>query len=185
MAAVGSSCVRGLLLAGRLDEADQAAQRYREHCQDTPGPGEVITSSMFGHVAKSRGQVRTAARWFRQVLAADTGGWEFAVLCDLPGVLGMAGEATSARQALMEELPQAARRVERRRGARRGPRRGAPTMSPSRWLLDGAEAPAAATGATSGAGGPVSAAICSAPGRTLVVTGLMPACRVSVRISPD
>ncbi|MGH3972100.1 MAG: hypothetical protein ACRDS9_02055 [Pseudonocardiaceae bacterium] len=101
-AIVGSSWVRGLLLAGLLDQADQAAQRYRKHCQDTPGPGEVITSSMFAHVAKSRGQVKTAARWFRQVLAADTGGWQFTVLCDLPGVLGMAGEAASARQALVE-----------------------------------------------------------------------------------
>lgn len=58
-------------------------------------------------------------------------------------------------------------------------------MLPSRRRLDGADAPAATTGATSGAGGPVSAAICSAPGRTRVVTGLMPAWRVNVRISPD
>ena len=101
-AIVGSSWVRGLLLAGLLDQADQAAQRYRQHCQDTPGPGEVITSSMFAHVAEARGHVKTAARWFRQVLAADTGGWQFTVLCDLPGVLGMAGEAASARQAFVE-----------------------------------------------------------------------------------
>jgi DNA-binding NarL/FixJ family response regulator len=101
-AIVGSSWVRGLLLAGLLDQADQAAQRYRKHCQDTPGPGEVITSSMFAHVAEARGHVKTAARWFRQVLAADTGGWQFTVLCDLPGVLGMAGEAASARQAFVE-----------------------------------------------------------------------------------
>ncbi|MGH3962176.1 MAG: LuxR C-terminal-related transcriptional regulator [Pseudonocardiaceae bacterium] len=103
-AVVGSSWVRGLLLAGLLDQAEDAAQRYRERCQDTPGPGDVITSFMCGKVAKSRGQVQTAARLFRQSLAgvrgADTGGWAFQLLVNLTGTLGMAGNATSAREAL-------------------------------------------------------------------------------------
>jgi DNA-binding CsgD family transcriptional regulator len=102
-AVVGSSWVRGLLLAGLLDQADHAARRYRERCQDTPGIGDVITSAMCAAVAQSRGQVKTAARWFRQSLAglgsADTAGWAFTLLFDLPGALGMAGDATSARQA--------------------------------------------------------------------------------------
>jgi DNA-binding NarL/FixJ family response regulator len=106
-ATVGSSWVRGLLLAGRLDQAEQAAQRYREHCQDTPGPGAVTTSAMCGQVAKCRGQVKTAARWFRQSVAGteDTGIWAFTLLVDLPGVLGMAGDAATARQAFAEMTP--------------------------------------------------------------------------------
>jgi DNA-binding NarL/FixJ family response regulator len=98
--------LRGLVLAGLLDRADQPARRYRERCQDTPGPAEVITSLMCATVAKSRGQVKTAARWYRQVIAAiqgaDPGGWSFVGLMGLTGALGMAGDATSARQALVE-----------------------------------------------------------------------------------
>jgi len=100
-AAIGSSWVRGLLLAGLIDQAEQAVQRYRERCQDTPGPGELITSTMCGAVAQARGLVKTAARWFRQVLAGN-GNWSFSLLTDLPGVLGMAGKASLARQALEE-----------------------------------------------------------------------------------
>jgi len=98
--------LRGLLLVGLLDRADQAARRYRERCQDTPGPGEVMTSFMCAGVAISRGQVQTAARWYRQAIAGihgrDPGGWSFAGLVGLTGTLGMAGEATSARQAFVE-----------------------------------------------------------------------------------
>ncbi|MGH3549404.1 MAG: LuxR C-terminal-related transcriptional regulator [Pseudonocardiaceae bacterium] len=100
-AIIGSAWVRGLLLAGLIGQAERTAQRYREHCQDTPGPGELITSTMCGAVAQSRGQVKTAARWFRQVLAGN-GNWSSTLLTDLPGVLGMAGEATLARRALKE-----------------------------------------------------------------------------------
>jgi hypothetical protein len=86
--------LRGLLLAGLLDRADQAARHYRERCQDTPGPGEVMTSLMCGEVAMSRGQVRTAARWYRQAIAAshgaDLGGMSFYGLAGLTGALGMA-----------------------------------------------------------------------------------------------
>lgn len=57
-AIVGSSWVRGLLLAGLLDQADRAARRYREHCQDTPGPGDVTTSAVCGQVAKSADRSR-------------------------------------------------------------------------------------------------------------------------------
>jgi DNA-binding NarL/FixJ family response regulator len=103
-AIVGSSWVRGLLLAGLLDQAEHAARRYRERCQDTPGIGDVITSAMCAAVAQSRGQVKAAARWFRQSLTGQ-GGTDiafsaFTLLFDLPGALGMDGDATSARQAL-------------------------------------------------------------------------------------
>lgn len=98
--------VRGLVLAGLLDQADQTARRYRERCQDTAGPGDMITSLMCAHVASSRGQVKTSARWYRQAIAAlhgaDPGGSSFSALVSLTGALGMAGDAPSARQALME-----------------------------------------------------------------------------------
>ncbi|HWR47335.1 MAG TPA: AAA family ATPase, partial [Pseudonocardiaceae bacterium] len=64
--------VRGLLLAGLLDQAEQVARRYRERCQDTPGPANVTTSVICATVAASRGQVQTAARWTRQAIAALT-----------------------------------------------------------------------------------------------------------------
>ncbi|MGH3974653.1 MAG: helix-turn-helix transcriptional regulator, partial [Pseudonocardiaceae bacterium] len=106
-AIVAMPWVRGLLLAGLLDRADQATRRYRERCQDTPGPGNMITSSMCAHVAISRGQVRTAARWLRQAMASiqnrGTGPsvWVF-LLVGLPSAFGMAGDAITARQVLAE-----------------------------------------------------------------------------------
>lgn len=48
--------LRGLLLAGLLDRADQAARRYHERCQDTPGPAAAMTNAMCGTVATSRGR---------------------------------------------------------------------------------------------------------------------------------
>ena len=96
-AVIGSSWVRGLLLAGRLDQAEHAARRYRERCQDTAGIGDMITSALCAAVAQSRGRVKTAARWFRQCLAGH--GTAFTLLFDLPGALGMGGDATSARPA--------------------------------------------------------------------------------------
>ncbi|MGH3933927.1 MAG: helix-turn-helix transcriptional regulator [Pseudonocardiaceae bacterium] len=96
--------LRALLLAGLLDRADHVLRRYREHCQDTPGHLNVLTSFMCAEVAISRGQIRTAQRWYRQAIAAipgmDPGGWSFSTLPGLVSVLGMAGDATTARQAL-------------------------------------------------------------------------------------
>jgi ATP/maltotriose-dependent transcriptional regulator MalT len=104
--AVRSLWLRGLLLAGLLDRADQVARQYREHYQHTPGSTEVITSAMYAAMATSRGQVQTAARWYRQVIAAtqgaDPGGWSFRALVFLTGALAMAGDVTSARQTLVE-----------------------------------------------------------------------------------
>jgi DNA-binding NarL/FixJ family response regulator len=99
--------LRGLLLASLLDRADQTAQWYRERCPDPPGPpADVFTSLMSAAVASFRGQVQTAARWYRQAIAAthgaDRGGWSFIGLVGLTGALGMAGDATAARQALGE-----------------------------------------------------------------------------------
>jgi DNA-binding CsgD family transcriptional regulator len=103
---VASMWLWGLVLAGLLDRADQVARRYRERCQDTPGLGEVLTSLMCAAVAMSRGQVRTAARWYRQAIAAiqgaDPGGVSFDGLVGLTSALGMAGDVTQARQALVE-----------------------------------------------------------------------------------
>ncbi len=101
-AVVVFSCLRGLLQAGLLDQADQTARHYRKRCQDTPGFGEVITSLMSAAVAAARGQVRTAARWYRQAIAAlhgtEPNGPSFSGLVGLTSALGMAGDATSARQ---------------------------------------------------------------------------------------
>jgi DNA-binding NarL/FixJ family response regulator len=98
--------LQGLLLAGLLDRADQTARRHRKLCQDTPGTAEVITSCMCADVAISRGQVKTAARWYRQAIAAlhgaDPGGYSFGGLVGLTGALGMAGDATWARQTFVE-----------------------------------------------------------------------------------
>jgi len=98
--------LRGLLLAGLLDRAEQAARRYRERCQATPGAAEITTSYMCAAVAMSSGQVRTAQRWFRQAIAAlqgaDPGGWSFHGLVFLTGALGMAGDAAAARQAMAD-----------------------------------------------------------------------------------
>jgi len=103
---VAFSWLQGLLLGGLLDRADQLAQHYRERCQDTPGFGEVITSLGYADVATYRGQVRTAARWYRQAIAAihgtDPNGLSFHGLVFLTHALGMVGDATSARQALVE-----------------------------------------------------------------------------------
>jgi DNA-binding NarL/FixJ family response regulator len=98
--------LRGLLLAGLLDPADQAARRYRERCQDTPGPADMITRLMYAEAAVSRGQVRTAARQYRQAIAAihgaDPGKLSLSGLVGLAGALGMAGDATSAHQTVVE-----------------------------------------------------------------------------------
>ncbi len=95
--------LRGFLLAGVLDRAEDTARRYRERCQDTPGPADVVTRFMCAEVARSHGQVKTAARWCRQVIAgihgADFGGVSFLALVSLTSTLGMAGDATSARAA--------------------------------------------------------------------------------------
>ncbi len=103
---VAFSWLQGLLLAGLLDRADQVAQHYRERCQDTPGLGEVVTSLMCGDVAMCRGQVRTAARWNRQAIAAihgtDPNGLSFHGLVGLTSVLGMAGGVTTVRHTLAE-----------------------------------------------------------------------------------
>jgi DNA-binding CsgD family transcriptional regulator len=94
--------LRALLLGGLMDQAEHAAKRYRERCQDIPGPGVVMTCFMSGEVAKYRGQVRTAVRWLRQAIAgsqiADPGGWSFHALVALTSALGMTGEAALARQ---------------------------------------------------------------------------------------
>ncbi len=98
--------LRALLLGGLLNRADDTSRRYRERCQDTPGPGDVMTSLICAEVAKSRGQVRSTVRWLRQAIAglqgADPGGWSYHMLAALTSALGMAGDATAAHQAFSD-----------------------------------------------------------------------------------
>ena len=106
-AIVGSSWVRGLLLAGLLDRADDASRQYRERCEGATGIAYLVTSAMCGAVARARGQIRTAVRLFGQSLAAgaDTGVQAFTLPVDLPGALGTAGDVTSARDAVRRMSP--------------------------------------------------------------------------------
>ncbi|HEX6401753.1 MAG TPA: LuxR C-terminal-related transcriptional regulator [Pseudonocardiaceae bacterium] len=103
---VGYTWLWALLLGGLLDRAEHIARRYRERCQGTSGPGQVMISLMWAEVAIFRGQVEIAARWYRQVVAAtygaDPANWSFRGLMGLTGALGMTGDATIARQALTE-----------------------------------------------------------------------------------
>jgi DNA-binding NarL/FixJ family response regulator len=61
---------------------------------------------MCAKVAMFRGQTKTAARWYRQAIATihdgDPGGISFYLFVGLTGALGMAGDATAARQTLAE-----------------------------------------------------------------------------------
>ncbi|MDQ3765097.1 MAG: helix-turn-helix transcriptional regulator, partial [Actinomycetota bacterium] len=106
VAIVAFRWVRGLHLAGLLDRAEQAARRYRERCQDTTGPADMITRLMCAEADLFRGQVHTAARRFRQAIAAihgaDPGILSRIGLVGLAGALGMAGDATSARQTIVK-----------------------------------------------------------------------------------
>lgn len=96
--------MRGLVLAGLLDQAEHTARRYRQRFQDTRG--NLLSILWSSELARSRGQVKTAARGFRQVIAgcqgADAGGFWFTALMFLNGALGMAGEAAAAREVLVE-----------------------------------------------------------------------------------
>jgi DNA-binding NarL/FixJ family response regulator len=98
--------LRGCLLAGLLDRADQVARRYRERCQDTAGPADTIIRLMYAEADLFRGQVRTAARQYRQAIAAihgaDPGKLSLNGLMGLATALGMAGDATSAHHTVVE-----------------------------------------------------------------------------------
>jgi DNA-binding NarL/FixJ family response regulator len=102
---IGSSWVHGLLLAGLLDAAEEAARRYRKCCEGTTGFGYGVVCAMCGAVAQARGQVRTAARWFGEALAASVPAFTLPV--DPHGALGMAGDAASARDAWRRMAPAA------------------------------------------------------------------------------
>ncbi|QFZ20873.1 helix-turn-helix transcriptional regulator [Saccharothrix syringae] len=98
---------RGLLLAGLPDQADLVARRFRGSCTDSPArPVDVVTSFMAAESATFRGQVETAARRYRQAVAArhgtDSNGWSFTGLVGLAIALGMRGEPVPARRALLE-----------------------------------------------------------------------------------
>ncbi|PSL55839.1 AAA ATPase-like protein [Saccharothrix carnea] len=98
---------RGLLLAGLPDQADRIAQRFRGPCTESLGrPVDAFTSFMAAESATVRGQVETAARRYRQAVAAhreaDANGWSFIALVGLTTALGMRGEPAPARRALLE-----------------------------------------------------------------------------------
>lgn len=99
--------MRGLLLAGLPDQADRIAERFRGPCTDSPGrPVDAFTSLMAAGAATFRGQVETAARGYRQAVAAhhgaDSSGWSFIGLVGLTIALGMRGEPAPALRALVE-----------------------------------------------------------------------------------
>lgn len=102
-AIVGSSWVHGLLLAGLLDAAEDAARGYRERCEGSTGFGDGVTRAMCGAVAQARGQVRSAARWFGEALAASVP--TFTLPVDQHGARGMAGDAPAARDAWRQMAP--------------------------------------------------------------------------------
>jgi DNA-binding NarL/FixJ family response regulator len=102
-AIIGSSWVHGLLLAGLMDAAGEAAHRYRERCEGATGFAYSTISTMCAAVAQARGQVRTAGRWFGQALAASLP--TFTMPVNPHGALGMAGDATSARDAWERMAP--------------------------------------------------------------------------------
>ncbi len=104
-ALVVMSAMRGLLLAGLPDQADRIERRFRDRCPDSPGrPVDVFTSFMAAESAAFRGQVGTAARGYRQAIAAhhggDPNGWSFTGLVGLTTALGMHGDPARARRAL-------------------------------------------------------------------------------------
>ncbi|CAM3703334.1 LuxR family transcriptional regulator [Kibdelosporangium persicum] len=106
LALVVMSSMRGLLLAGLPDQADRIARWFREQCPDSPGRRsvDIFTGFMSAESASFRGQVETAARGYRQAVAAhhgaDPNGWIFTGLVGLTTALGMRGDPASARQAL-------------------------------------------------------------------------------------
>jgi hypothetical protein len=69
----------------------------------------VFTSLMCAAVAAARGQVKTAARWYRQAIAAlhgaDPGGSSFTGLVGLTGTLGMTGDAPQHGKPLWRRQP--------------------------------------------------------------------------------
>jgi DNA-binding NarL/FixJ family response regulator len=106
-ALVVMSSTRGLLLAGLPDQADRIARRFREQSPDSLGrPVDVFTRFMAAESATFRGQVETAARGYRQAVAAhhggDPNGWSFTGLVGLTTALGMRGDAAPAGRALLE-----------------------------------------------------------------------------------
>jgi DNA-binding NarL/FixJ family response regulator len=104
---IASSWIHGLVLAGLLDAAEEAVRGYHDRLEGTTGFGYGVTSAMSGAVAQARGKVRSAVRWFNQVLVACTP--PFMLALDLHGALGMAGDATSARDSWREMGPIAQR----------------------------------------------------------------------------
>jgi DNA-binding CsgD family transcriptional regulator len=97
-----NSWIRAQRLAGLLDVAEHAAQRYRELAQDTPGHSGWIAAALCGEVALARGQVQSAVRWLRQASAGlrnvDSSGWSLTCTLPLTQALAMTGDAPAARQ---------------------------------------------------------------------------------------
>lgn len=95
----------GELLGGQLREAAEKASRCQQRFgQVLPSSASAIGPLAMGAVALSRGDLKTAARWFREVMAAPTGhdaaAWKWLGHVYTTQVLGMAGDALAARRAM-------------------------------------------------------------------------------------
>ncbi|MQA12300.1 MAG: AAA family ATPase [Pseudonocardiaceae bacterium] len=96
-----------LRMAGRLADLRQLAQHCAELAADTPGIAPLISDVLLAESELATGRARTAARAAHRASAAlaeelDPGGWVFNSRLSLTEALGMAGDATAARQSLTE-----------------------------------------------------------------------------------
>ena len=105
VAGVGNAWTRALRLAGLLADAERDARAYVERYQDASGRSGPISHVLYGLVALDQGRVRTASRTSRETgaeLRSMHPAWSYVAAVSLATALGMAGDATAARQALTD-----------------------------------------------------------------------------------
>ncbi|MGD9525766.1 LuxR C-terminal-related transcriptional regulator [Pseudonocardia sp.] len=103
VAGIANAWTRALRLAGLLAEAEENTEAYLQRYQDAGGRSAPISRVLHGLVLLDRGRVRAAARVLREAGAELRGMhpvWSYVSAVGLTLALGMAGEATGARQAL-------------------------------------------------------------------------------------
>jgi DNA-binding CsgD family transcriptional regulator/tetratricopeptide (TPR) repeat protein len=98
--------VRGLRLAGQLDEIDGLVGTEREARSGVAGPILFWLLGFLGDAALARGRLQEAVRWLREARAKQAGmvamGWDYLCLISLTQALAMMGNRSAARQALAE-----------------------------------------------------------------------------------